>query len=455
MKKMNIVILAAGLGKRMRSALPKVLQQVGGKPMLGHVVETAREVSPDGNIVVVTGHGSDEVKGYLSGSHVSFAFQAEQKGTGHAVQQAVKLIDISQPTLILYGDVPLIKPATLTKLIGIAKGGFGLLTIDLDNPKGYGRIVRRDGKVSCIVEEKDASAEQREIHEVNTGVMVLPSEDMIRWLSGLSCNNQQCEYYLTDLVAMAVSEGKEVRTFKAQDPWEVEGANDRLQLEALERAFQRRQAEELLLAGVSLADKNRIDIRGTVRSGKDVFIDVGCVFEGEIELGDGVRVGPYSILKNTKISAGTEIQAFSHFEDAEVGEGVRIGPFARLRPGTVLHDDVHIGNFVEIKKSEIGNGSKVNHLSYIGDTTMGSGVNIGAGTITCNYDGANKFRTVIEDDCFIGSDTQLIAPVTVSKGATVGAGTTVTKDVSAGSLVISRVRQTEKSGWKRPTKKKE
>ena len=417
---MNIVILAAGLGKRMYSHLPKVLQPVGGKAMLKHVVEAARRLPDAGKIILVVGHGSEEVKEAMADQPVTFVLQKEQKGTGHAVQQALEAINPDEPTLILYGDVPLISTETLSALEKTAGDGFALLTIDLDNPKGYGRILREDGKVIGIVEEKDASEQQRAIKEVNTGFMVLPSKEMERWLGNLKNDNKQQEYYLTDLVAMAAAEGREIKTFKAQDAWEVEGAN----------------------------------IRGSLTCGKDVFIDVGCIFEGDVVLGDNVVVGPYCVIKNTKIGDGTVIDAYSHFDQAVVGDTVKIGPFARLRPGTALSDEVHIGNFVEIKKSEIGKGSKVNHLTYIGDTTMGSGVNIGAGTITCNYDGANKFRTVIEDDCFIGSDTQLVAPVKVGKGATVGAGTTVTKDVNDNTLVISRVKQTEIKGWKRPVKKK-
>lgn len=427
---MNIVILAAGLGKRMYSHLPKVLQPVGGKAMLKHVVEAARRLPDAGKIILVVGHGSEEVKEAMADQPVTFVLQKEQKGTGHAVQQALEAINPDEPTLILYGDVPLISTETLSALEKTAGDGFALLTIDLDNPKGYGRILREDGKVIGIVEEKDASEQQRAIKEVNTGFMVLPSKEMERWLGNLKNDNKQQEYYLTDLVAMAAAEGREIKTFKAQDAWEVEGANSKVQLEGLERAFQLRQAKELLEKGVRLADKNRIDIRGSLTCGKDVFIDVGCIFEGDVVLGDNVVVGPYCVIKNTKIGDGTVIDAYSHFDQAVVGDTVKIGPFARLRPGTALSDEVHIGNFVEIKKSEIGKGSKVNHLTYIGDTTMGSGVNIGAGTITCNYDGANKFRTVIEDDCFIGSDTQLVAPVKVGKGVTVGAGTTVTPKTS-------------------------
>ncbi|WP_289173956.1 bifunctional UDP-N-acetylglucosamine diphosphorylase/glucosamine-1-phosphate N-acetyltransferase GlmU [uncultured Parasutterella sp.] len=451
---MNIVILAAGLGKRMYSSLPKVLQPVGGKPMLDHVLAAAKQVSSEGKIIVVVGHGAESVMSHLDGEPVSFALQAEQKGTGHAVLQAERYLDPSSPTLVLYGDVPLITADTLKKLVQAAEGGFGLLTIDLDDPTGYGRIIRENGEIKRIVEEKDADSEQKKVREVNTGFMLVPTPDLTRWLKNLRCDNNQQEYYLTDLVGMAASEGRTVHAFKATDPWEVEGANNKLQLEALERAYQARQAVALMKQGVLLADKNRLDIRGNLKCGRDVFIDVGCVFEGDVVIEDNVKIGPYCVIKSSVIGSGTTVEAYSHFDGATVGKNAKIGPFARLRPLAELSDDVHIGNFVEIKKSSIGAASKVNHLSYIGDTAMGSGVNIGAGTITCNYDGVNKFRTVIEDDCFIGSDTQLVAPVKVGKGATVGAGTTVTKNVSENVLVISRVRQTEIQGWQRPVKKK-
>lgn len=450
---MNIVILAAGLGKRMNSAFPKVLQPIGGKPMLRHVLDAAKKLSEKGKTIIVIGFGANKVKEELKDEDVTFVLQEEQKGTGHALMQAMGEINPNEPTLILYGDVPLISAETLEDLIKTAGSDFGLLTIELENPTGYGRILREEGKVVGIVEEKDADASQRAIKEVNTGFMVLPSCRLSKWLKGLKNNNKQQEYYLTDLVAMAAREGMRIATSRAQSQMEVEGANNRVQLERLERAYQAAQAEKLLEHGVCLADKNRIDIRGVLHCGKDVFIDVGCVFEGVVSLGDGVTVGPYCVVKNSTIDASTKIEAYSHFDGAAVGKNVKIGPFARLRPQAVLANEVHIGNFVEVKKSSVGEGSKVNHLSYIGDTTMGSKVNIGAGTITCNYDGVNKFRTVIEDDCFIGSDTQLVAPVKVGKGATVGAGTTVTKDVNDGVLVISRVKQTEIKGWKRPVKK--
>jgi bifunctional UDP-N-acetylglucosamine pyrophosphorylase/glucosamine-1-phosphate N-acetyltransferase len=355
--------------------------------------------------------------------------------------------------LVLYGDVPLICRETLEKLVGRAKDGFSLLTLTMQDPTGYGRIERRNGKVTGIVEQKDASDEQKLIKEVNTGFMVLPTDRLSAWLANLSCNNSQGEYYLTDLVAAAVADGLSVQTLEADDEWEVAGANDKIQLAGLERAYQRRQARSLMAKGVTLADPERIDVRGTLSCGSDVFIDVGCVFEGNVELGKNVSVGPYCVIKDAKVGDGVKIEAYSHFDQAAVGADAKVGPFARLRPGAVLAEQVHIGNFVEVKKSEIGFASKVNHLSYIGDSSVGSRVNIGAGTITCNYDGVNKFRTVIEDDCFIGSDTQLVAPVVVKAGATVGAGSTITKDVPEKVLAISRARQTCIEGWKRPTKK--
>ena len=451
---MNIVILAAGLGKRMYSHLPKVLQPVGGKAMLKHVVEAARRLPDAGKIIVVVGHGSEEVKEAMADQPVTFVLQKEQKGTGHAVQQALEAINPDEPTLILYGDVPLISTETLSALEKTAGDGFALLTIDLDNPKGYGRILREDGKVIGIVEEKDASEQQRAIKEVNTGFMVLPSKEMERWLGNLKNDNKQQEYYLTDLVAMAAAEGREIKTFKAQDAWEVEGANSKVQLEGLERAFQLRQAKELLEKGVRLADKNRIDIRGSLTCGKDVFIDVGCIFEGDVVLGDNVVVGPYCVIKNTKIGDGTVIDAYSHFDQAVVGDTVKIGPFARLRPGTALSDKTIVFN----------NGSE-----FVGTVVVagnGSCSDIDAGTHRCITDISQviNFRSFayfaflnfdkVSDVYFIGSDTQLVAPVKVGKGATVGAGTTVTKDVNDNTLVISRVKQTEIKGWKRPVKKK-
>lgn len=451
---MNIVILAAGMGKRMRSRLPKVLQPLAGKPMLAHVLEKARLLGKNNRIIVVVGHGAEAVKNYFSQAEdITFALQSEQLGTGHALLQALPYCEKGEPTLVLLGDVPLIRSETLTKLVQAAGDGVGLLTVKLSNPKGYGRIVRENGAVRAIVEEKDATEQQRAIDEVNTGIMVLPTQYLDRWLNELGNQNAQGEYYLTDVIARAVAEGVEVNAALADSATEVEGVNNKVQLAALERAYQMDRAHELMNEGVTLIDPQRIDIRGELTCGKDVTIDVGCVFSGKVILGDGVKVGAYCVLKDVEIGAETEVLPFCHFDGAKVGQEARLGPYSRLRPGTTLADQTHIGNFVEIKKSAIGFGSKVNHLSYIGDTDMGARVNIGAGTITCNYDGANKFRTTIMDDAFIGSDTQLVAPVTVGKGATLGAGTTLTKDAPEGELTIARARQVTLKGWKRPTKK--
>ena len=451
---MNIVILAAGMGKRMRSRLPKVLQPLADKPMLEHVIEKARLLGSDNRLIVVVGHGAEAVKSYFAqASDLTFALQAEQLGTGHALLQALPYCDPEKPTLVLLGDVPLIRPQTLQDLVNAAGDHVGLLTVCLDNPKGYGRIVRRDGEVFAIVEEKDATPQERLINEVNTGIMVLPTRYLERWLNELGNQNAQGEYYLTDVIARAVSEGVPVKTARSTSATEVEGVNNKVQLAALERAFQKENALRLMNDGVTVIDPARIDIRGELVCGKDVTIDVGCVFSGRVVLGDGVKIGAYCVLKDVEIGAGTQVLPFCHFDGAQVGQDARLGPYSRLRPGTSLADQTHIGNFVEIKKSVVGLGSKVNHLSYIGDTDMGARVNIGAGTITCNYDGVNKFRTTIMDDAFIGSDTQLVAPVTVGKGATLGAGTTLTKDAPDGELTLARARQTTIKGWKRPTKK--
>lgn len=452
---MNIVILAAGMGKRMRSRLPKVLQPLADKPMLEHVIEKARLLGSNNRLIVVIGHGAEAVKAYFEKDEdITFALQAEQLGTGHALLQALPYCDQNEPTLVLLGDVPLIRPETLNDLIQAAGSGVGLLTVRLDNPKGYGRIVRQKGAVCAIVEEKDATDEQRAINEVNTGIMVLPTRYLERWLNELGNENAQGEYYLTDVIARAVSESVAVNSATAQTATEVEGVNNKVQLAALERAYQKENALRLMNDGVTLIDPDRIDVRGELICGKDVTIDVGCIFSGKVVLGDGVRVGAYCVLKDVEIGEETEILPFCHFDGAQVGKEARLGPYSRLRPGTTLADQTHIGNFVEIKKSVVGLGSKVNHLSYIGDTDMGARVNIGAGTITCNYDGVNKFRTTILDDAFIGSDTQLVAPVTVGKGATLGAGTTLTKNAPDGELTIARARQMTIKGWKRPTKNK-
>lgn len=450
---MNIVILAAGQGKRMCSKLPKVLQPVGNMPMLSRVIQTAKTLGTDHNILVVVGHGGQVVVEVCKDDDLKFVEQKEQKGTGHAVMQTLPYLREIEPTLVLYGDVPLIQSKTLKKLLEKAGDGFGLLSLKTENPTGYGRVIRQNGKVVGIVEQKDASEEQKLIKEVNTGFMVLPTPYLNSWLSQVDCNNSQGEYYLTDLVGLAVRDGMEIQTVIAEDEMEVAGANNKVQLSELERALQERLALELMNKGVRLADPKRIDIRGNLHCENDVFIDVGCVFEGNVSLGEGVSVGPYCVLKNVSIASGTKIDAYSHFDDATIGQNVKIGPFARIRPGTTLSNNVHVGNFVEIKKSSIGTGSKINHLSYIGDCDMGSSVNIGAGTITCNYDGVNKYRTTIEDDCFIGSDSQFVAPVTVKKGATVGAGSTITKTVPENTLALSRGRQIVIEGWKRPTKK--
>ena len=447
---MNIVILAAGMGKRMRSQLPKVLQPIAQKPMIDHVLDKARAIEGEHRIIVVVGHAADVVKNHLKDNHdIQFALQAEQLGTGHALMQALPLCEPDKPTLVLLGDVPLIETQTLETLIKEAGNELGLLTVKLDNPTGYGRIVRdANGAVCAIVEEKDADAEQRKINEVNTGIMVLPTNRLNEWLSALKNENAQGEYYLTDVIAMAVANQVTVHTACASSAGEVEGVNSKIQLAALERAYQEKQAQRLMAEGVTLIDLRRIDVRGELICGRDVTIDVGCVFSGRVVLKDGVTVGAYCVLKDVELAQGVEVKPFCHFDGAVVGEKAILGPYTRLRPGTTLAEQTHIGNFVEIKKSVVGVGSKVNHLSYIGDTDMGAGVNIGAGTITCNYDGVNKFRTTIKDNAFIGSDTQLIAPVTVGEGATLGAGTTLTRDAPGGKLTISRARQTVLEGWK-------
>ena len=457
---MNVVILAAGMGKRMQSALPKVLHPLAGKPLLQHVIDTARRLSPS-KLCVIYGHGGaavPEMVGKLaldSGAAIDTALQQPQLGTGHAVMQAVPQLDEDAPTLVLYGDVPLTTEQSLRSLVDAAGNDkLGILTVEQANPFGLGRIVRENGRIVRIVEEKDASETERAIREINSGIMCIPTRHLKRWLAALSNNNAQGEYYLTDIVAQAVSEGVEVVSASPMAEWEVAGVNSKVQLAELERRHQLNIANALLEKGVTLMDPARIDVRGELVCGRDVVIDVGCVFEGRVELADGVTVGPHCVLVNAKVAAGANIKPFSHIEDALVGPKSQIGPYARLRPGTELGEDVHVGNFVEIKNSQVAAHSKANHLAYVGDATVGSRVNIGAGTITCNYDGANKFRTVIEDDAFIGSDSQLVAPVTVGKGATLGAGTTLTKDAPAGKLTISRPKQMTLDGWTRPVKAK-
>src|SRR5574343_152744 len=451
---MNIVILAAGQGKRMHSNLPKVLHPVAGKALAQHVIDTARSLNPE-KLIVVYGHGGDVVRATLSAPDLCWAEQAQQLGTGHAVAQAVPQLSAAEQTLVLYGDVPLTTAETLKRLLQAGKDGLAILTVDLADPSGYGRIVRdADGKVQRIVEQKDASDAEKAICEINTGIMAVPTARLGDWLASLKNDNAQGEYYLTDIVGCAVAEGLPVRTAQPADEWEVLGVNSKVQLAELERQHQRNLAEQLLVAGVRLADPARIDIRGELTHGRDVAIDVGCVFEGKVELADAVEVGPYCVLKNVKVGAGTRIAAFCHFEDAVIGPAGVLGPYASLRPGTELGSEVHIGNFVEVKNSKIAAQYKANHLAYIGDAEIGQRVHLGAGTITCNYDGANKHKTIIEDDVFIGSDPQLVAPVTVGRGATLGAGTTLTKDAPPDALTVSRAKQLTLSGWARPLKVK-
>jgi bifunctional UDP-N-acetylglucosamine pyrophosphorylase/glucosamine-1-phosphate N-acetyltransferase len=453
MNTLNVVIIAAGKGTRMHSNLPKVLHCLAGVPLLQHVLDTAYKLGP-ANTCVVYGHGGETVPQALSKYSASFVLQEPQLGTGHAVQQAMPLLEKVGHTLILYGDVPLVQLNTLEKMLS-SEIELTILTVTLDNSTSYGRIVRdHSGNVSSIVEEKDASSEQRNIKEVNTGIMAVPTQLLGKWLEQLKNNNSQSEYYLTDIVAMAVSQGIAIRTVQPQHIWEVLGINSKLQLASLERTWQAVQAQRMLEQGVSLADPARIDIRGNLICGQDVEIDIGCIFEGEVKLGDNVKVGAYSVIANSTLAAGTKISPYSHIDQAEIGNNCQIGPYARIRPGSKLQNEVHIGNFVEIKNSNIAAGSKANHLSYIGDSDIGTRVNIGAGTITCNYDGANKFRTIIEDDVFIGSDTQLVAPVTVARGSTIGAGSTITRDTPEGKLTLSRTEQVTIPEWKRPEKQK-
>ena len=453
MPTLNIVILAAGKGTRMHSDKPKVLHVLAGRPLLAHVIDCAERLSPQ-KIVVVYGFGGPTVPQAFAGKSLLWAEQAAQLGTGHAVQQAVAHLDDDGVSLILLGDVPLIDPETCRQLLVKAQEGLVLLTVIKDDPTGYGRIVRNEqGAVSAIIEHKDATETLRAIKEVNSGIMAMPNRYLKRWLAALRNENSQGEYYLTDIVAMAVAEHVAVEALVADDEWQVAGINAKQDLAAVERAYQMRKAHRLLQAGVTLADPARIDIRGELTTGRDVEIDVGCIFEGAVSLGDGVKVGAYSILRDSSVGPGTQIAPYTHMEQAKIGPDCRIGPYARLRPGTELAQEAHIGNFVELKNAQVDAGSKINHLSYVGDSTIGKHVNIGAGTITCNYDGANKFRTVIEDGAFIGSDSQLVAPVTIGAGATIGAGSTITKDAPAGELTLSRGRQMTIRGWKRPAKK--
>ncbi|MBR0567973.1 bifunctional UDP-N-acetylglucosamine diphosphorylase/glucosamine-1-phosphate N-acetyltransferase GlmU [Azoarcus sp. L1K30] len=450
---MEVVILAAGQGKRMRSVLPKVLQPIAGKPMLAHVLGAARALDAK-RICVVYGHGGEVVRQRLDAPDLAWALQSPQLGTGHAVQQALPHLTDGALALVLYGDVPLIGVPTLRRLVAAAgTDRMSLLTVELDQPTGYGRILRDDaGRVLRIVEEKDASDAERRVREVNTGILVAPVARLRDWLGRIGNDNAQGEYYLTDIIAMAVAEGVDVATVRPDAVAETLGVNSKAQLAELERLHQRTIAGSLLDEGVTLIDPSRIDVRGELVCGRDVEIDVNCVFEGRVELADGVSIGANCVIRNTSIGADTRVAPFSHLDSTVTGDACVIGPYARTRPGTVLGTDVHVGNFVEIKNSVVADHSKANHLAYVGDADVGQRVNIGAGTITCNYDGANKYRTVIEDDVFIGSDTQLVAPVRVGRGATVGAGTTLTKDAPPEQLTVSRAKQLSISGWKKPVK---
>jgi len=452
---LSIIILAAGQGTRMRSELPKVLHPLGGRPLLAHVIDSAHELDA-ADIHVVIGHGAERVRSVFADAGVDWIMQDRQLGTGHAVAQAMPAVPDGNTVLVMYGDVPLISRHTLEPLCAIAEQGFvGLLTAELEVPTGYGRILHNaDGSICGIVEEKDASPAERAIREINTGFIAAAATKLRRWVAALDNSNAQGEFYLTDVVVRAVNDGVSVRGFTADTIEEVMGINDRAQLASQERYFQRRQAQRCMRDGVTLIDPARFDLRGTLVAGQDVVIDVNAVLEGDIRLGDRVAIGPNVVLRNVHVGDDVVIFANCVIEDAEIGKAARIGPFARVRPDTRLAEHTHVGNFVEIKKSDVGSGSKINHLSYIGDTTIGRGVNVGAGTITCNYDGASKHRTIIGDDVFIGSDTQLVAPVTVADGATIGAGSTITRDAPAGELTLSRAEQTTRHGWKRPVKKR-
>jgi bifunctional UDP-N-acetylglucosamine pyrophosphorylase / glucosamine-1-phosphate N-acetyltransferase len=450
---LEIIVLAAGLGKRMRSSLPKVLHPLAGRPLLAHVLETARELAPR-KIVVVHGHGAEKVRAAFPDNHIEWALQAEQLGTAHAVMQAMPSISGNAEVLLLYGDVPLVRAATLKRLLLAAREGVAVLTAELDDPAAYGRVVRDDsGRVARIVEQRDTSKAERAIREINAGFYALSAKRLAGWLKKVGNRNAQKEYYLTDLVSLAVAEGVPVNAVKAAHAWEAAGVNSKRELAELERQYQKIAADALLDAGVTIADPARIDVRGTLQCGRDVTIDVNCVFEGRVILGDRVRIGPNCVVRNCTIEADTELLGFCFVEESSIGERCRLGPYARLRPGAQLAEQVHIGNFVELKASRLGPGSKANHLSYIGDTEVGARVNVGAGTITCNYDGVHKHRTVIEDECFIGSDATLVAPVRIGRGSYVGAGSTITKDTPPGELTIARARQVSIPGWKRPQKK--
>ena len=449
---LNIIILAAGKGTRMHSNKPKVLHKIGGKPILVHVINCAKALDPQ-KIIVVYGYGGEIVREAFAHENITWVNQAEQLGTGHAVQQAAAYLDANANTLIMLGDVPLVDVEACKALIEKANNQLAILSFNKADPASYGRIVRDNHLVTAIVEHKDATEKQREITEVNTGIMAMPNAYLKDWLNRLNNNNAQGEYYLTDIVAFAVADKINVVAEITTDEWSVTGINSKVDLSQIERVYQTRIAQNLLQIGVTLFDPARLDVRGEFKCGRDVEIDVNCIFEGNVTLGDNVKIGANCVIKNATISAGVHVAPFTHIDDASVGENSRLGPFARLRPGTVLQSETHVGNFVELKNAQVDIGSKINHLSYVGDATIGKHVNVGAGTITCNYDGANKFKTVIEDNAFIGSDTQLIAPVTVGEGATIAAGSTISKDVPAGGLTVCRAKEQKTyPSWQRPVK---
>ncbi|MFQ5936371.1 MAG: bifunctional UDP-N-acetylglucosamine diphosphorylase/glucosamine-1-phosphate N-acetyltransferase GlmU [Acidiferrobacterales bacterium] len=454
--KVEVIILAAGQGTRMHSDLPKVMHEIGGKPLLAHVLDAVKPLKSSA-VHIVYGHGGERVRERVTDDGLHWVLQAEQHGTGHAVSQALPAVANDAVVLVLYGDVPLIQPTTLGALIaaaGVEK--LALLTAVLDDPTSYGRIIRdNNNRVLKVVEQKDASAEELTVREINTGLLAAPANGLGRWLAKVGNRNAQGEYYLTDVIAMAADEGVDIATCQAPSTWEIMGINSKAELALLERRFQARQAQALMEQGVSFCDPGRFDLRGELEAGRDVVIDINVVLEGKVVLGDAVHIGPNNFIRNSSIGAGSVILPNCVIEDSVIGKNCRIGPFSRLRPGPELADRVQVGNFVELKKSRVGVGSKINHLSYVGDTVVGSNVNIGAGTITCNYDGANKHQTIIGDNVFIGSDTQLVAPVTVGEGATIGAGSTITKDAPAGELTLSRAQQKTRTGWKRPVKKRE
>lgn len=454
MTSLHVVILAAGQGSRMKSALPKVLHRIAGKPMLHHVMDTARELGAAG-IHGVIGHGADQVKAITPAEDVQWALQEQQLGTGHAVAQALPALPDDARVLILYGDVPLTRPETLESLVSqVSEDSLGLLTVTLDNPDGYGRILRNEaGHVTAIVEQKDATEAQKAVNEVNTGILAVSARHLKDWLPQLSNSNAQGEYYLTDIIAMAAANGVTVSVAQPANEYEVQGVNNRLQLAELERWYQRQQANRLMTEGATLADPSRVDVRGNLSVGQDVLIDINVVFEGNVSLANDVSIGPNCVIRDATIGQGTRIEANSVIDGADIGSGAQIGPFARLRPGTKLAAKTKVGNFVETKKAEVGEGSKINHLSYVGDAILGRNVNVGAGTITCNYDGVNKYRTVMGDGVFVGSNTSLVAPVSLADNVTIGAGSTITRNVEAGELAVARGRQRNIDNWERPVKK--